>query len=250
MTTPIRQRLAECAAKARTCEVSGCHLPRQHFGKWCEAHDRRAQETGHPLGRTIRRREFEPFVKGARRYLDRHQDHPRIAKALSWLEALVYASGAAPAEITRKSTAHDRLLTWLVKLRRQEVSPVEMLAIAIGICAYREWSPQVFRSDRHFNHQLAIRVLRLARAERITTMHRGCHEYRRHDRITSGVRDLLSEALNRHVGVVALSVARKLVAKVNASNPVPTALTMILAGTASLASGQGAGTNEGKPTNE
>jgi hypothetical protein len=122
-------------------------------------------------------------------------------------------------------------LTWLVKLRRQEVSPVEMLALAIGIYAYREWSPQVFRSDRHFAHMLSIRVLRLARAERVTTMHRGCHEYRKQDRITSGVRDLLSEALNRHVGVVALSVARKLVAKVNAANPVPTALTMILAGT-------------------
>lgn len=230
MTTPIRARLAECYAKARTCEVSRCHLPRQHFGKFCERHDRRAQETGHPLGATIRRRQFEPFIKDAQRYLSQHQDHPRIADALGWIEQLIYATGPEPVGITAKSSTHDRLLRWISKLRRQEASPLEILALIVGIWALREWSPQVFRSDRHFNHMLAIRVLRIVKAERVTTTNRGTHDYLKRDRITSGVRDLLSEALNRNVGVVALSIARKLAAKADTANPA-TKLTMILAGT-------------------
>lgn len=210
-TTPIKTRLAQAQRVGRRCEIPGCYLPRQKFGRYCEAHDQVMQRTGDPKGRTVRRGEFEPFITAARQYFIKFQDHPEIAKRIRWIERLIWEAGPAPGRITPKSSAHDRLRLWVDQMRRQELPPIEILSMVVALYAFREWTPRAFRSDRHFKHQLAIRVLRMVRTPRIVSR-RGT-EYLGYVRITVGVRALLGDALHLQLGTLGFAVGRKLTKK-------------------------------------
>jgi hypothetical protein len=192
---------------------------RQKFGRFCHRHDDKMTKTGDPRGRIIRKVEVQPFVALAKAYIVKHQGHPKVAEALTWIERLIYSSGPAPAPRV-KASPQDRVLRFLEKMRGKELDPVDALALVVAMFTYREFDPRQFRSDRHFWHQLAIRFLR-----QVTSGHKPHSKsgvmYCKYDGINVGVREYIGPALNRNLGVLSLTIARMIVAKIEAERTSP-----------------------------
>ncbi|WP_415717273.1 hypothetical protein [Maridesulfovibrio sp.] len=212
MSTPSRIRLAQCRTSRRTCDVPGCYKPSQKWGRYCETHDDRCQRTGHPQGHTVGKRELSPYLSSVNRFIEEHEHHPAIEGACNVLQRLL--DSARPKRVRSGEMAPwQRTNNWLVHLRENKVTPQEMLATIVAMFLYQELDPANFRSDRHFRHQLVVRLLRLAPTKRD-------HATRfRQDRITVGVRDFLSERLcHSKLGALALRIAKHIAQDENQKN--------------------------------
>lgn len=204
------ERLAECRLAGRTCEVSGCGIPADRWGRLCKRHNKREEQTGHPGGRTIRVKEIEPFIKTARRYIRANQAHPAIEKALRFLYGLINDTRLPVGEhLPRNPTPEDRMARWLQKMRDQGVHEVDALALIVAVYCHREWSPRDFKSDRHFRHQLVTRLLRMVRAPRVELWGAGKPIYR-YDRVTVSVRELLGRQMAYHLDFLCNQLSRML----------------------------------------
>lgn len=163
-------------------------------------------------------KDIRAWIKDARPYLKKHQDRPDIAKALGWIERLVYQGGSAPLPDVHDNSAPDtRLLRWLVFLRKREVSPIDALALVVAMFAYRAFSPREFRSDRQFVHSLVIRFIRQAGSTK-RPGNRGRRQ-KHYERITVGVRELLGPSLITNLGAVSHAIAKELVGRFDEANP-------------------------------
>jgi len=207
MATECRKRLAQCRALNRTCDVRGCHMPTQKWGRWCDKHDKINERTGHPRGHTIRVATVKPLIKPIRNYIRENRDHPSIQQALLWLYELVYGPRSRVQDIHRKSKPEDRLGRFLDKMKAQNVHEVDMLAIIVAMYLMRELYPNDFKTDRHFRHQIATRLLRMVNAPRKEKWGGG-HAIYIYDRITVGVRELLGPHLETNLGLLCNQIAR------------------------------------------
>ncbi len=162
-----RERLSECRMSGRICEVRGCGLPTQKWGRLCSKHDKTEENTGHHSGRTIRVSELQPFLDLTRPYIRKNADHPAIAVALRWLYDLIHGPRRRTEFLPRNATPEDRLGRWLDKTKDQDVHEADALAMIAALYLHREAYPRDFKSDRHFRHQLVIRFLRMVRAPRV-----------------------------------------------------------------------------------
>lgn len=158
MTTPIKDRLRERERAYRPCSAPGCPARVHRLSAYCPAHDDTNKRTGHPLGRTVLVRDLAPYRTRAARFISTHRNDDRLEKLLMVLSTVLEQT-QRPAGTWRQGT---RLAFWLTNLKEAEVSLVDILATIIGMFALREDDPRTFRSDRHFWHQTAIRVFRLA----------------------------------------------------------------------------------------
>ena len=204
-----RERLAECRKADRTCEVSDCYFPTQKWGRLCDSHDKTEERTGHPDGRTIRVAELQPFIDLTRRYIKKHAEHPQIAEELRWLYDLIHGPRQRIEFLPRGATPKQRLSRWLDRLADQNVHEVDALAMLVALYQFRETYPRDFKSDRHFRHQLVIRLLRMVRAPRLEAWGGGKAIYR-YDRITVAVREALGERIESRLGLLCLRIARLL----------------------------------------
>lgn len=110
-------------------------------------------------------------------------------------------------------------------MKARGVTPEEMLAMVTAFYLLQEWHPRAFKSDRHFRHQLANRLLRMVNAPRSEVWQAGERAYR-HDRVTVGMRELLATRITSALGVTCLSMARVIVKALTAPDPFPpTSLT-------------------------
>jgi hypothetical protein len=191
----------------KLCEVPRCGHPAKPFSRYCPAHDARNTNTGHPEGTNVLVGEYKTLFLLAQDFVSHHHDHPGLKAALEWLGRLV-SEARDPGTIHARSSAADRLGRWLSRLRAEGVTPADMLATIAALYALREWSPRRFLSDRHFNHQLAIRVLRLAPAPYREAWSNG-RAKKVHDRITSPTRDLLSTRINTTLGPLVLRMGKE-----------------------------------------
>lgn len=180
----------------RLCQAQGCNQPARNFGSYCRHHDTRNAQTGDPNGITIKERDTRTLRRLSERMIRHHQDHPGVKSALEFLRSLTeVASTKAPAHIHANSSPADRLDRWLSQMHKSSVTPEDMLAMVVAMYALREDRPGLFRSDRHFNHQLAIRFLRLTPAPFAGERWCAGTARRKYDRISVGTRELLATIL-------------------------------------------------------
>lgn len=207
MGTPARQRLEEVGGRWRLCDVQGCQRQTQKWGKYCEAHDNTNERTGHPDGYTVRVSTLKPYLDMASEFIRDHKGHPAIQAALRWLVVLVYCDRPPVNHLGQNAPPHLRVNRWLDKMKKQGIRPEEMLAMIAAFYLLREDHPRDFKSDRHFNHQLVVRFLRMIRAPWSERWAEG-KPYRRYDRVTVKVRELLSRQINEALGLMCLRMAR------------------------------------------
>ena len=189
------------------CTVPGCGQPRQRLGQYCKQHDRVNTQTGDPLGQTIRKRDLKPYKEEAFAYIQKHHEHTSIQAALGWIGELIQA---ARMPVYTPTTKRQRLNEWLCKMRGAAIQPEEVLAVVVGMYLMQECDGRRFRSDRHFKHQWAVRVLRLIPAPFYQGWNKG--EGRRYYRpLTVGVRELLAWEFLTALGAFPLRIARRMV---------------------------------------
>ena len=194
------------------CAVSWCEEPAQKLGSLCEQHDCVNERTGHPEGRTVRASELKAFRRTARKYLRKNRDHPAIKAGLNWLTELVYSRRQlSRGELHPNATPKERLDRWMHHFSSKSVDPLDMLAVITGMYFMRLYDRGAFKGDRHFRHQLVIRLLRLAPPPRVPKASVNDHGWR-YNRITVGVREYLGRRIETTgVGVLALRIATILV---------------------------------------
>lgn len=204
-----QERLIDCRWAGRVCDVPGCGLPTDRWGRLCAGHDKREEQTGHPDGQTLRVADLQPFIDAARSYLKTNQDHAAITAALRFLYDLIHGPRRRVEFLPRNATPEDRTGRWLDKMQAQGVHEVDALALVVAIYCHREAYPRDLKSDRHFRHQLVIRFLRMVRAPRVE-LWGGGRPFYRYDRVTVAVRELLGRRLEDHLGLLCLRLARLL----------------------------------------
>lgn len=211
------ERALQRRSAGLTCAVRGCWLPVTGLSRYCDDHDRRNQATGHPEGRTIRKADLRPFVKLTAAFIDQHRSHPGISAALDWITARI-ADAKDPRYLSRKSSPEQRVAKWLAKMRREGVDPKDVLAAVAAVYLLREYRPSAFKSDRHFDHQVAIRVLRLVPAPFVDRW-TGTKVRRSYDWITVGTREHLSHRLKTALGLLSLRMAREILPTLTKPDP-------------------------------
>ncbi|MGE4555566.1 MAG: hypothetical protein AB7D07_01970 [Desulfovibrionaceae bacterium] len=204
MSTPIKERIQE--TKGRTCEVPFCFNETHRFGRLCSYHENIEQRTGHPLGSTIRKATLRPYQQWAMSWLDenRGEENEALRKMLEVLETIL--NQAKPMSILDPGTPGQRLNDWLHALHSSGVAPLEIVATMTGMFLMQELEPGLFKSDRHFGHQVAVRVFRLAPAPT------GRTGRQRYSRITTRTRDRFMELFVRsRVGANCLAFSRRMI---------------------------------------
>lgn len=210
-------------ASAGRCEVPDCGRSRRNFSSLCRHHDQVRDRTGHPLGTTVRKRDVKPYLKLTSRWLKEHRNHPAIEAGCRWLDALVYGNRPHVTSVNPRSSPEDRLLRWLDRMKEEEVDPVSVLATIAAMFMLRECEPRTFRHDRHFHHQVTIRVLRLTRGPRREWWACGRQGFS-YDRVTTGVREHLWNTLRPPIGALCLRIARAVTAAYTPPPPPPSTL--------------------------
>ena len=156
-STDLKRRLRERAAQGVKCDVAGCYAAVDNISRYCKTHRAQDSRTGHPNGQTIKKAWLEPFETETRLFIEDHKNHRGIDLALTWIERVI--NEADPPEIIHNKTSPaKRTARWLQRMKAEGTYPEEVLARVVGMYSLRQFRPDLFRSDRHFNHQLAIRV--------------------------------------------------------------------------------------------
>lgn len=179
------------------CDIPGCGFLRQGFGRFCQVHDRKEQRTGHPLGTNLLKRELRPYLKLSTAFVRRNVDHPGISAATEWITQ--WACTACPVTPHRHLKPHLWTHNFRHRFSLQAVEPQRLLSTVFAIYLYREHLPRRFTADRHFNHQVAIAVAKLAPG----TDRRG---WATAD-VPVRARDHLSQTLNGALAVLAMRAA-------------------------------------------
>lgn len=94
--------------------------------------------------------------------MDQQKGHEGLQACIEFLHRLMEKAPHEPYRLSRHSSDRERVANWLYYLKHSETHPADILKVVIGMLLMREAQPGLFRSDRHFNHQTVIRVLRLS----------------------------------------------------------------------------------------
>lgn len=189
------------------CEVPGCYYPVRNFSKYCARHGQIAERTGDPRGKTVLLARFRPWIKAARKIIRDQlaKGHPGVTNCVGWIDKYLAAAEKPRQRLYRWNTITERANAWLANLHENGVDGVDVLATVAGMMLLRDVDPRVFVSDQHFDHQVIVRVLRLAAAP--FTDSRGKQRY---DRIPTKVRQYLAGPLVKSAnGVMAMRIARQ-----------------------------------------
>jgi len=201
----VRERLNKRVGKR--CSVLGCCHGVNKFSQFCKHHDQVNQRTGHPLGSTITKGQLSSYMDAAREYLGEHQTAQAIVSARNLL--VNYLSNAKPRRyLSPKAPAWQRIEVWRHRLWVSGVDPVmDILAVIVGMYLLQYYDSRAFKSDRHFWHQMVIRIFKLSKARKDAG---AGHTY--HRRVTVRERDKFKDVLDE-TRLLALggSIARKII---------------------------------------
>src|SRR3954467_10568863 len=91
--------IQEVAARNRAlpCRLQGCARNRAAISPYCGRHAKAIEKHGHPLGRAIRRREYEAERTYVARLLERNRSHPAIGCGLRFLAEWLAAASRGEA---------------------------------------------------------------------------------------------------------------------------------------------------------
>lgn len=213
-----QRRIAVRSQSNLGCAVSSCARTVQGLSRYCRFHDQRNQTYGHPLGTTFRHGQLKPFKREAALFIQKQRGHPGIEAAIQWLDNWIQEA-PDPGVIHARSTARARSNRLLDRMRRGGVTGEDALAIVAGMYAAREFQPRGFKSDRHWNHQLAVRFIRSVPPPH--SVRSNGESYSLQDRIGVGVRDFMADRLTKAVGPLCLRIARELAADSNLQDQPP-----------------------------
>lgn len=187
--TTFRERLAKRAGKR--CAVPGCYHYVRNFSRYCTRHDRVNKRTGHPEGKTVSLGQLRPYRDIARRFLDDNLDHPGVTNARDFL--VRFLSGVTPPRsIGSRTPPWERLKRWRHRLWVSGVDPLDILAVIVGMFLLQYYDSRAFKSDRHFWHQIVIRVFRLSKPNRDAGAGNTYHQ-----RITVGEREMFTDIMKK-----------------------------------------------------
>lgn len=203
--TTARERLGQRIGKR--CSVPGCFNNVNKFSQYCKHHDQVNQRTGHPLGRTVTVGKLAPYKKIAMEFLDEQRDHPAVLSAGDLL--INYLSQAKPRRyISRNAPAWQRIEVWRNRLWTSGVDPImDIMAVIVGMYLLQYYDSRTFRSDRHFWHQMVIRIFKLSKARKDAG---AGHSY--HRRVTVRERDRFTQTLKQtRLLSLGFNIARKII---------------------------------------
>jgi hypothetical protein len=203
--------------EAARCAVKGCRDHRRGLARYCLHHETNRRNTGHPVGRDIRRSEWRPYVLQAEAFV-REQlraGHPTIMAAIAWV-ARELRQAERP---TSYSTAHHiRYCEALLRAHRNGVDATAFVARAIvGELADDRFTGEPgprFLDDTHSAHQKTKLFLQpmpygaerssWARRKRLPqiTRHRAPLRF--------GTRAYAHARINKALGVLALKAAAEI----------------------------------------
>ena len=167
----------------------GCTRPRKSIARYCEWHWQKLTDTGHVDGKLIPRSTYRPLQVRAERYINTHQDHPQIVKALEYIRQEIISPGRMPSPPYRKPRSLSQIIeqqAYLELRRLQTPTPLlkgngtagetvvvdrpdpvraeEVLAVCVGVWLAVQLNPRLVVNDGDcLNFALANAVLGLRR---------------------------------------------------------------------------------------
>ncbi len=167
----------------------GCTGKRKSVARYCEFHWQNLTDSGHVDGKLIHRSAYRPLQARAAQYINAHQDHPFIVKALDYIRAEVVNPGRMPSPPYKKPRSLSQIIeqqTYLEVRRLQTPTPLlkgngtagetvvvdrpdpvsaeEVLAVCVGVWLAVQLRPSLLVNDGEcLNFALANAVLGLRR---------------------------------------------------------------------------------------
>lgn len=141
MSFRLEKALKKARLTDRRCAVRECDRRTEGVSRYCNKHKLRAKKIGHPEATTIHAYTLRPYLKLVRFYLaTTYADHPEVQATLARITALPSYG-----------------LPWL-----KDTPPETTLAIMVACYLIWQHDPECFKSPRHFQQTVAVRVVRSA----------------------------------------------------------------------------------------
>jgi hypothetical protein len=157
-------KINESRNRGLPCRATACVLPRKSVSPFCSRHAKSYERWGHPLGRSVRPKEFAVERKIVAEFLERHAQHPGVVSALAllkrWLDSAALGE-SAPA-----------LSEWQ-RLQTHQVAPLEILTTAAALFLLSQWRHRILPDDDRLTFAMGYHVLKLAPCSRRYAVSRG-----------------------------------------------------------------------------
>lgn len=193
----------------RTCSVAGCGRPTAgRYTRLCGKHRSHVNRHGHPLQRSIRATDLDPYVKVIAGLRKRDPDAPLWNLLEDRWEQLVRS-----ADDTAKATPfkHQREAAKIVLTVAKDAEARKVVDTMLAVFMMRERDPRAFLTDLAFDYQLARRFRGLAPSYRGTYYHaetgRTAYVYRQ---TTPRAMKALARSLTGFFGVAGVKLCRRI----------------------------------------
>jgi hypothetical protein len=133
------------------CSVTGCTTRRRRSAAYCHRHEVKARYTGHPLGRSLTKRELAPFRRQMAAFIDQHSEAPQIAAAVQLLDELLEHR-----HHLRGSPTSGHLL----RLKADGLTGREALQVVGSVMLLSYHHPRLLPDDRRLTYALGYELLK------------------------------------------------------------------------------------------
>ena len=205
-----------------TCSVPGCDYPiaRRQFGLLCSKHRTRYHSVGHPTGKSLKVGMFDRWRRDyARPFLEQQARHQGIINAIALLDTLIKSAEYPRGRYDAHMPVSHKSRSWFSILKDRGVEGRDVLEGLIACYAIREYDPRQFADDRHWRHQVALRVIGLGNRGS-----GGLGGPVAPNRTSGTLREHLFKTIHQHVGLLALRAAREIVEQINSDLAGPAAV--------------------------
>ena len=175
--------------EAKKCRVSNCLNSRYRVSGLCKHHQGIKDRYGHPLGRSISKREYLAEQEDIRAFIDKNIDHPAMKAGIKWFDKLLKNVSAG------QHVAAKRELKQLVYAG---IGGRECLEAVLSVWLYSHRRPSRLPDDIRLDFAIAAAVLGLATREKVKVHKKGkeTYYYRRSPHSTlRGLGKLIRESL-------------------------------------------------------
>ncbi|WP_293854436.1 hypothetical protein [uncultured Alsobacter sp.] len=200
--------------KAFTCLVPGCETHNDgRFGVLCSKHRQNRVRNGHPEQSAVTETELRPYEDHARRILEANRYKPLWETLFRrWQlagdkadEVMAQWTRGQPMDKTVKAAAESFVAI------KEEVEPMKVLSIIIGMHLYRAQRPHRFKSDEGFNFTLVRRVRALTKSHAVYYYHpNGKVRAANYIALPIASTKRVAEWINTVFGTIALAIVQKL----------------------------------------
>lgn len=174
------------------CSVNGCPNRRAWSSRYCSKHAKRRKLYGHPLGRSLKKRELKDYTEQARSFIIQHQNSPQIEAAYQFFDDLLKLGNPdgsdAEKELYRLGTLHG-------------LYPEEALDAVLPIWLYSMAEPRALPDDERLTYALGIALLKSKTVFNQRTNSANRNYQRRYFTPTGAARREIGEAIRSRLGL-------------------------------------------------